>query len=160
MTRAESLSVAMPREQSALHDESQELAKTLAAAEVFKFVLVSAAQDMARAGERLERRDVGEETVKVESRALARIEQLIAALKQDAAPPPDKPPGEEGGGGEGAGQGGGGQQPNVRSVAELKLLKLIQEQINARTLTLDEARRDAATPPSSRIILEKWSHFS
>ena len=75
---------------------------------------------------------------------LARIEQLIAALKQDAAPPPDKPPGEEGGGGEGAGQGGGGQQPNVRSVAELKLLKLIQEQINARTLTLDEARRDAA----------------
>jgi hypothetical protein len=146
LSRAESLSVRdLAREQSALREESLELAKTLAAAEVFKFVLDSASQDMERAGERLERRDVGEETVRIETRALARIEQIIAALKQDLVPAVEKSNGQGEDGGSGGGKSGGDQPPGGRSVAELKLLKLVQEQINARTIALDEARRDAVS---------------
>jgi hypothetical protein len=142
LTRAEAASVReLARVQLALRDEMQELAKTLAGAEVFQFVLESAGQDMTRAAERLERRDVADETVRIENNALARIAQLNDALANDSAEDEKDAQQEEGGEG-----GGEGSSKPGRSVAELKLLKSIQEQLKARTATLAESRRQSTEP--------------
>jgi hypothetical protein len=138
LTRAETVSVReMAAQQAGLGHEAEELAKSLAGAEVFQFVLDTARREMNRAAERLDRRDMGDDTVRAETTALARIEQLIEALSSKSDAQSDDAQ-EEAGGGEG---GGGGPQGSVRSVAELRLLKSIQQQINSRTLALDEARR-------------------
>jgi len=142
LTRAEAASVrGLAQQQLAIRDESQELAKTLAGAEIFQFVLEVAGREMGRAGDRLDRRDLGNETLQAEANALARIEQLREAMLESAGEEPAEEPQKEGGGGE-----GGGEQPETKShsVAELKLLKSIQEQINSRTLSLAEAARQPA----------------
>ena len=98
LSRAESISVReLARGQSALRDESQELAKTLAGAEVFQFVLELPGREMNRAGALLERRDVGDETLRAELAALAHIERLQTALRADPQPAAEESP-EEGGG--------------------------------------------------------------
>ena len=53
---------------------------------------------------------------------------------------PAEPPGESGGQDSGGGE-GGGEKTQIRSAAELRLLKSIQQQINDRTQALDEVRR-------------------
>ncbi|MBI2824870.1 MAG: hypothetical protein HYX69_09305 [Planctomycetia bacterium] len=140
LTRTEAASVReMARQQLGLRDESHQLAETLSGAEVFQFALGAAENDMTQAAARLDQRDTGDEAVRAESSALARLEQLLAALAPEEGRPQEPSEGQAG-----EGQGGGGQQQGaVRSVAELKLLKLIQEQINRRTQALDEARRES-----------------
>ncbi len=124
-----------------------ELAKTLSGAEVFQFVLELGSGDMTRAAERLDRRDVGDETLRAENSALDRIVQLKDALQPDNASPKEESPQEGGGEGQGEGQ----QQPQKsRSVAELKLLKAIQEQINNRTSVLVDAHRKSASVTSDQ----------
>ncbi len=146
LTRAEAATVRdMARQQLALRDESQELAKTLAGAAVFQFVVESAGREMQRAGEGLERRELNDATLDAERRALARLEQLQSAMstdKNEAAKKPDQADDKQGGE---QPSGGNQQQPKIRSVAELKLLKLVQEQINERTIALDEARQKSTS---------------
>ncbi len=150
LTRAEAASVReLARNQLSLRDEMQELAKTLAGAEVFQFVLELGGGDMTRAAERLDRRDVGDETLRAENGALDRIAQLQDALRPDSASPKEESQDEGGGEGQGEGQ----QQPQKpRSVAELKLLKAIQEQINNRTSALADARRESASVTSDQEL--------
>src|SRR5262249_6672214 len=94
------------------------------------------------------RRDVGDETMEAEANALARIEQIQAALENDASSDaPGESPKEGGGenGGDDGGEGGEpGQQVHRHSLAELKLLKAIQEQLNSRTLALAEGQQAGA----------------
>jgi hypothetical protein len=99
----------------------------------------------------LERRDVGDETLRAELAALAHIERLQTALRADPQPAAEESP-EEGGAGEGAGQ---GPQPKVRSIAELKLLKAVQEEINNRTRALDDASHQ-----SSRMTDEQQLEYT
>jgi hypothetical protein len=148
LTRAEAASVReLARNQSALRDEMQELSKTLAGAEVFQFVLEIAGGDMTRAAERLDQRDLGDQTLMYENSALARIAQLKSALDEDAAPKSEKPDDEQGGG-EGGGQEGSGKKTG--SLAELKLLKAIQGQINSRTTALAEAKSQPSPDKSQQ----------
>lgn len=136
LTRAEALSVSdLARQEQSLADESQDLGKSLVSAEVFKFVLDSAARDMTAASERLNARDTGEPAQRAERSALARIAQVLDAMKSDEKQPPEEKSGDDGGGKDGQGGGGG-----VRSMAELKLLKLMQEQLNGRTRELEQTR--------------------
>jgi hypothetical protein len=136
-TRGQALSVRdLARLQTALHDETGELSKKLEAAEVFALALKGAAREMLRAVEQLEARDTGELAQAAEKNALRRFEQLLESLQ------PDKP---EAGGQkqQGEGQGGqqGGQQPpgdGIPSLAQLKMLKLMQLEINDRTQGLEE----------------------
>lgn len=140
LTRAEAAGVReLSRQQLDLAEESAELAKTLAGAEVFQFVLDGIKRDMQTAGELLTRRETGAQTVAAQTAALERLEQLLAALKKD--PPPDQPQEPKKEGGEGGPGGGGNQQAAIQRLAELKLLKSIQEQINRRTAALEEARK-------------------
>ncbi len=69
---------------------------------------------------------------------VARITQLNEALTSEPAEAGNDAQQDEGG--EGAGE--GASQPG-RSVAELKLLKSVQEELNARTTALAESRRQS-----------------
>jgi len=143
LTRAEAAGVRdLSHQQLDLAAESAELAKTLAGAEVFQFVLEGVGRDMRTAGDLLARRETGKETVTAQTGALERLEQLVAALKKD--PPTDQPQQPKKEGGEGGPGAAGDQQAAIRRLAELKLLKSIQEQINRRTAALEEARNQAA----------------
>jgi hypothetical protein len=88
---------------------------------------------MGRAVVQLARSDTGAVAQRAEQDALARLAALIEALKpSDQAAPPKKP---EGGGGEGK-QGAGSDA--IKMLSELKLLKLMQEDVNRRFLDLRE----------------------
>ena len=89
---------------------------------------------MNRTAARLAERETGPDTVELEQDVLARLQQLAAALKQPK-PNGGNKAGDNGGGSGGAGQQGGQQ----RSLAEVRFLELMQEDLNRRTRRLDEA---------------------
>jgi hypothetical protein len=127
LTRGEAASLQeLARQQKGLHAESQLLAEKIAAAEVFRLALNNAGEEMLSAAKLLTARDTGAKTQQTEQAAQRRLARLLAALKSD------KKGGEKkGGGGEGGGQ-GKGAQGGIRSISELKLLKLMQEDLNDR----------------------------
>ncbi len=154
LTRAEAASVRdLAAQQGNLRDESQGLTTSLAGAAVFQFGLELIAQDMTRATDRLEQREVGDETVRAENLALQRLDQLRTALQDDNQQPADQAQEEQQQGDDEAGAQQGAQQKN-HSVAELKLLKSIQEQINERTQALVDASR-----ASTRWSIEQQVEF-
>lgn len=121
--------------QRALAFETGELAESLAYSEAFTLGLRGATREMLRAAKFLETADVGPQTLAAERTALLRLEQLHGALQQDA---------QENGNTEGQqpnqpGQ-NGTQQDLIQRLAELKLLKLMQEEINRRTIELNLQR--------------------
>ncbi len=111
-------------------------AEKVARARAFQLGLEGATREMARAARGLDRRDPGPSTQQAERGALSRLEQLAEALRQEPAEPePQEPP--------------PGQNPQnapmspeeaVRMLAELKLVRLMQEQINQRTEQLETLR--------------------
>jgi hypothetical protein len=134
LTRGQASTVLeLGHEQQALAADTSDLATKLAGAEAFQFLLQSAAREMTLTAGRLAARDMGSATQQLEQDVLARLEQLVAALKEDqagqsaAAAAPAGP----GGDGQGAGQ--------RRSLGEVRLIQLMQEDLNRRTRRLDEA---------------------
>lgn len=122
----------LARQQTALREEAGELEKKLTGVGVFQLALKGAASDMTRAAGLLDQRQAGEPTQRAEASALKRFEQLMAALKSDGKGGDE----EEGGAGQGGGQQQGGEPTGT--LAELKLMKLMQEYLNARTRALEE----------------------
>jgi len=122
-------------QQEALAGDTTELAGKLAGAEAFQFLLESAAREMTRTAARLAERDTGPATVELEQDVLARLQQLATALKQNR-PGGGKQPGGDNQGPGGAGKQNGGKQ---RSLAEVRLIQLMQEDLNRRTRRLDDA---------------------
>ena len=128
----------LAQQQRSLIVESNDFAEKIEQARVFRLGLIGAVRDMSRAARRLEDQTVDPETQRAESNALARLQQLATALSPDDQPePPD-----DGGGG----AGGGGQTPQgdgIARLAELKLLKLLQEAVHVRTVELEQAVHDS-----------------
>lgn len=122
----------LARDQQALSDDTNRLAEQLAGTETFQFVLHSAAEDMARTAARLGDRDTAVATQVLEQDVLSRLKQLVEAIKRDetagqsASPPANSPAGQQ-------------SSDNIRAVAELKLIRLMQEDLNRRTQRLSEA---------------------
>jgi hypothetical protein len=133
-------------EQRALADETSQLAPSLASAKAFVLTLDAAQREMLRAADGLQGGETTPAIVKSESDALARLEQLLAALKPEESTPgePQQPPPA----GEGQNQ---GNQPTLQNLAELKLLKLMQEAIHMRTAELEEARRKTGTLSEEQV---------
>jgi hypothetical protein len=133
-TRGQAQSVRdLARQQETIKDESDSLAKKLTAAEVFSLALRGAGREMSRAVELLDQRETGKPTVTAENNALRRFAALLEALKLDKAEP-----GENQQGGEGQGGQKGPPRDGITSVAQLKMLKLMQQEINERTKALAE----------------------
>jgi len=120
--------------QRSLQTDVVKMREKLSGAGAFQLVLAGTGRDMGLAAARLERRQTGPATVEAEQHALQRLQMLLEALKSEE-------PGneEDGGGGGGGGQQPGGQGDGVHSLAELKLLKLLQLEINLRTAELQAA---------------------
>jgi hypothetical protein len=139
LSRAEAMSVRdLSRAQQLLEEETTGLSGKLASAVVFGQALKNTARDMAAAARLLGERDTSTATQAAEQHALARIEQLLLALKPDNGP--QKAGGKQGGGGEGK-SGGQGGQGGIPSISEIVLLKLMQQDLNDRTRNLGELLR-------------------
>ena len=137
LSRAQEASLGdLTRLQWSLEKETTGVAGRLAGAEVFVLELSAAAQEMAQSAGLLDRGRVGAETQAAQVDAVARLDRLLEALK----PEPPEETKDQGGGG----QGGGAKPPGspgdaIKVLAQLKLLKLMQEDVNLRTLALEEA---------------------
>ena len=91
---------------------------------------------MGRAAGLLDRGMTGEETRRAEQTALDRLIQLQQALKPDPPVAGQQPPQQPQQPGQGAEP---PQSDAIHALAELKLVKLMQEEINRRTIELEEA---------------------
>lgn len=94
---------------------------------------------MDQAAELLEKNLTGKETQEAQHNALRRLALLLEALKPEAAE--NQADIGENASGAKADVGQQGQKPSQKSLslAELKLLKMLQEEINGRTVALAEA---------------------
>ncbi len=129
LTRAQLATLGdLARQQSGLGDETSQLAEKLELTEVINLALSGAAKQMDRAAELLELRDTGTQAQTAQEAARSRLTQLIAAFKNK------KRPGEKGGesGGGSGGGGSGGRSDGSFVLTQLKLLKLMQEDLNER----------------------------
>lgn len=147
LTRSESIGLLdLAREQEALEAEARAAAERFDSSPAFKGAVESAADEMRRAAQNLRERNTGETTQQAEQKALRRYNQLLTALK----PRKGKTGGQPQGGDAGGGSGGGGQggQPDSHSLAELILIKLMQEDLSARTKELDAIRRRGNLTPA------------
>ena len=122
------------RNQHGLIAETRRFAEKIVQARVFHLGLQGAAHDMADAAGRLDRRETGESTRQVQRDASSRLARLLEALQEG-----DENNGDDAGGG---GQGGGSSNASdgIASMAELKLLKLMQSDINQKTTQIQELR--------------------
>ncbi len=136
-TRAQLSSLGvLAREQRAVGAESALLAEKLAAAPAFALGLRGALREMEHAARGLDRQDTGPATQRAEHSALVRLQHMQEALKPDATAPPDgqKPqnppdPGSQPPSSDGTGR-----------LAELNLLKLMQQEVQRRTGELEQIR--------------------
>lgn len=146
LTRGQLASVGqLARQQDSLREETLGMAVDLAGAPAFQLVLQSAADDMQAAVRRLEQRETGETTQQAAARALARLDLLLASLEPDEDEPGDDAAAEQAGdqGADGA-TGGSGLTGGISNLAQLKLIRLLQESILERTAAL--ARRLEGRP--------------
>lgn len=127
----------LARQQDKLADETERMAEQLERSLAFAMGLRGAAREMNRAQESLEDHDTGQRPQQSTKAALRRLEQLVEALNRD----------NDAGGSsdENSGQGQNQTPPSgneIQRLAELKLLKLMQEEINRRTEAIQQLRRD------------------
>jgi hypothetical protein len=122
-------------EQRLLADEVDQLRPRFAAAVAFELALETAAQSMRRAGVLLARGQTDEAVLDAERQGLLHLEQILKVLRDEETQPASSAP---------QGQPNGEQQARQEdsngSLAEIKLLKSMQEAINARTAELETRR--------------------
>ena len=124
-------------DQRVLKTETDRLAKTIREAEVFALALSEAARHMHRAADRLAVRQTDAATIEIEQTARQRFVDLVAALKPDTGqakskqPPHANPPAD-------------GRQPRdgIPQLAQLKMLKTLQEDLLRQTRELDTQRQE------------------
>jgi hypothetical protein len=134
LTRAQLSTVNdLARQQKSLEGETNLLADKLSLTEVISMALEGAAKQMTRASDLLEHRDTGNQTQGAQEAARLRFAQLLTALADNAK----REGGDKQDSGGGAGGGGSGSQDDAKqALAQLKLLKILQEDLNGRYRTL------------------------
>ena len=127
--------VELSQQQIQLVKDTSALGEELAAAEVFQRAFEGVAAKMRQAAESLSTFRTDKTTQRTQQLAIRKLELMRQALAKNEN---NDAKGNKGGG-DGGGQGGGkqqqNQQPAQRSVAEIKLLKLLQEDLNQRVLS-------------------------
>jgi len=149
LSRAQAASLQqLTRQQQTLRDETTAAAEKFAGAPAFKFALAGAAREMARAAALLERGDTGEDTQRAEMAALARLQLLLNAVEPEE---PEEPQGDEPDNGGAGAEGQPGMPAGAaQTLAEIKLLKLMQEEINLRTAEFPEDVDPETLSPEQR----------
>ena len=142
----------LAREQAVLAQDTRLLADKTGGAGVFELALSTTAVKMQRAAARLQQRQTGEQTLPLQRDAERRLDQLLEALKSAKKEQKDSK-----GGGAG-GKGGGAQGQGIKLLAQLKLFKMLQQEINRRTAELDKTRGDDKLLPEN--ILQQYKDLS
>ena len=146
LTRGQAQSVLdLAHQQQSLATDTDQLAAKLVGAETFQFVLQAAAREMTRTAARLLDRDTGTATQQLEQDVLQRLQELIDAMKQE--PPPAN---QQANSKNGPNGGGGKSDKNIRSLAEVRLIRLMQDDLNRRTHRLDEAVGSGHAPSDAQ----------
>jgi len=139
------------RRQQGVADRTRQVREESTPPPAFALGLASAEKSMTLASERLRHRLADDESARLQSDALRKLEQLLAALQ--ATPPP--PRSDE------IGQPSGSQgpapdqapQPDY-SVTELKLLRLMQLEVNERTSEFDQEQAHELDEAALRELRE------
>ncbi len=143
LNRAQSQTAqALARQQAAVAEDAKLLAEKIAAAEVFHLALEAAGEDMQRAVTLLFQRETGLPAQQAERAALARFTQIKQAIEKDQKPrSDDKPPDKQA-------DGKPKEKPvdGIQNLAQLKLLKLMQQDLQTRT----QAAEADGQPPAQR----------
>ncbi len=128
----------LARLQRSLQIDAMHLGDQLSAAAVFAMALDSASRDMEQAAGFLDRHLTGAEAQQAQQNAMRRLDLLLEALKPESpANQPNQPASAENKAPANANQTPKQGQNNV-NLSELKLLKILQEEINRRTAALAE----------------------
>ncbi|MFH0939295.1 MAG: hypothetical protein V1899_08440 [Planctomycetota bacterium] len=129
-------------DQQKLSDSTRVVIKKLEESPVFQWVLQTVRDDMSESAVRLDKEETGVVAQEIQEDVIKKLGELIEALKRE-----QQKKNRGGGGG-----GGGGQQPLVPPLAELKMLKIMQRDVNARTKKIDEevARMQGANKSLSK----------
>jgi hypothetical protein len=140
LTRGQLASVTdLARGQDQLAEETEINGDKLASAEVFQFAMRRAAEQMRLAVDALNRLETGGDVQRAQRLAMNQLRLLIESLTDEPAENGDQQPA---GGGDGP---GGGQSPDgqdgFQALAAIKLLKLMQQDINARTEELRDKQQ-------------------
>ncbi len=128
--------------------------EVLTAAPVFALTLTRAMSNMERAADLLNQRQADSETQSAQQAAINRLAQLLDSLKNEPGGSDEQS--EQGGGG---GQGQQGQpRDGIPPIAQLKMLKSLQIEINGRTQELAETRdREKRLSPAQEKELQSLS---
>ncbi|MCL2700896.1 MAG: DUF4175 family protein [Phycisphaerae bacterium] len=142
-SRAEELALAkLSSEEGRLGDEAVKIIKMLTdegTTAVFPQVLKQVEVDLRDVQNMLGDKQTGQLTQAIQSQIEKNLQGMIDALKQEQQRRKQQ-------GGGGGGGGGGGQAPLVPPVAELKMLKSLQLDINARTETVATVKEKNLLP--------------
>jgi len=132
--------------QKGLGDETEALArKELAGTPVFLRLMLRASESMTDAADRLDKgrkaepAGVEDGAVRAQAEALHRLDLVVGALKSD-----DAALGAGGGGGGGGGGDAGAADDSVPPLAQLKVLRTMQKEVNDRTAAFQKDHPDAA----------------
>jgi hypothetical protein len=126
--------------QQTVRGDTEKAREILTSAPVFALTLTRAMHNMDRAVDLLDERRADADTQGAQQAAADRFAQLLEALKNDPSQQGEAPE-ESGGGGQGGGQQGGPQRDGIPPIAQLKMLRSLQLEINERTRELDTTRQ-------------------
>jgi len=134
----------LARSQDLLAEETLDLRATIAQAEVFAATLQLVVRDMEAAANQLRQADASAELVRISQAAHRRLDQLVRSLEAVQARPPaegdqQSPQQQE--------QPSQAPTDGIPALAQLRMLKMMQEDLKARTAALDAEL--AGRPPST-----------
>jgi hypothetical protein len=145
-----------------LQGEAEEMEKSLQVAEVFSLVLRRTARSLKLSADRMADKQTDAAVVALQRDAVKKIESLLAVLKPDEKPgganaqqPPMPPEGEQGDEPVKP-QEAGPPGESLPQLAQLKLLKAMQQEFLERTQLLDGLRdKDGKLPPEAEKELQE-----
>jgi hypothetical protein len=130
-----------------LAEEAHAQGEMISGLHVFVLALGRAAEELAAAATRLDRGETGAATQQIEQQALARLEEIVAALSETSAEleaEPQQPGGAANAGGQ---PGGNPPRPPAFDLFEVKLLRSLQADLNRRTKDLHQIGEQTVTTP-------------
>ena len=138
----------LAKRQMELEGQTRKVGERLVPAEVFVSIADEVADGMATSGEALAARFTNEETRSGQARVLRRLDQLLEALKRDKRKEQEDGFASQPAGGKGQSGKSGSMLPPA---TQLKLLKILQADVNERTRRLDEARARSGKPDEKSL---------
>lgn len=147
----------LSRAQGGLAEEADALKTRLTEAKVFVMVIEEAVDSMRQAATRLQEKSADATTQRAMDRAARKFALLLDSLARDpSGAQRDGPGGQQGGEGGAGGQAGDGQD-GIPSLAQIKLLKGLQEEILEETQELARSQNQKDWTEDERKQFEKLS---